>query len=108
VKALCSSIEEIVSSVKESPVVELHATEPLIRRRMPFEVKDDPQKRTVYVEGFGEMQHDQLKQLFESVGEVSLFVQCLLSQSRLSSGQTGEHATLPNHEKIQRIRVRRI
>lgn len=72
IKAITQDVDAIYSAVQGSHVVEVHPTEPKIKKKCFQISRDEADRRTVYVEGFPmNADHDSLRAEFSAVGDVS-------------------------------------
>jgi len=73
IKAITQSVDAVRSALQSSEVVEVHPSEPKVRKRGFSLSSHEADRRTVYVEGFPmNADHDWLRNEFSRVGEVTL------------------------------------
>lgn len=73
IKAITESVDAVRSALQSSEVVEVHPSEPKVRKRGFSLSSHEADRRTVYVEGFPmNADHDWLRNEFSKVGEVTL------------------------------------
>lgn len=72
IKAITQDVDAIRNALRDSEVVEVHPSEPKIKKRGFQMSSHEADRRTVYVEGFPmNADHDSLRREFSNVGEVS-------------------------------------